>query len=39
MLLTSDDLQAIALTLKVSALTTAILLLLGTPLALSLIHI
>jgi len=33
MLLTSDDLQAIALTLKVSALTTAILLLLGTPLA------
>ncbi|MDE2417690.1 MAG: molybdate ABC transporter permease subunit [Burkholderiales bacterium] len=33
MLLTSDDLQAIALTLKVATLTTGILLLVGTPLA------
>ena len=33
MLLSADNLQAITLTLKVAALTTAILLVLGTPLA------
>ena len=39
MLLTASDLQAIWLTLKVATLTTVILAVIGTPLALSLIHI